>query len=392
MRLLPLWVALCSTAALAQGFELDLSEPEIPAEFRPTIAVIGVVSGEAADDAVTSSRAKQLEVELVKAATSNAAFGNVMNPTQAAEALGAAAADARKCTDYACLNDLAKKLKVDRLIRGSVTKSGPASLLTLQGFDPGLAEVVGGTVESNERAEKAQIGGFAGIQGKSQAQKDKEFVKKANPLFFEVMEKIKTSNGKIVIDTAETSAITLLNGNELGMGSFEKVVARGSYDVKVAAVGYNTYETKVVVEPQKASTINVVLVAKEIAVKPVIVEEVRKATPLVERPGLYIAVAGAIAVGVGIALGVSAKGVEARAKPNADGVVPISRSAAQGAKTNALLANILVPAGSVLVAGGGLWVILTPGAGKKKEEAPPAETPATQGGGFGVMAGYSGSF
>lgn len=382
--------ALASSAAFAQGFELDLSEPEIPAEFRPTIAVIGVSSGEATEDPVIVSRSKQLEAELVKSATANAAFGNVMNPGQVAEALGAGAADARKCTDYACLNEIAKKLKVDRLIRGSVTRSGPASLLTLQGFDPGLAEVIGATVESNERSEKAQIGGFAGIQGKSQAAKDREFVKKATPLFFEVLEKIKTSNGKVVVDSAEPTSITLLNGSELGMGSFEKVVPRGTYEVKVAAVGYNTYETKITVEPQKVETVKVTLVAKEIAQKVVVVEEVRKATPLFERPGLYIAVAGAIAVGVGVALGLSAKGVEARAVKDANGVVPISRTAAKGAQTNAMLFNVLVPAGSVLVAGGTLWVILTPGAGKKKEEAPPVD--AAQGSGFGVMAGYRGSF
>ena len=83
MRLLAgLSVALLSSAAFGQGFELDLSEPEIPAEFRPTIAVVGVTSNEATEDAVISARAKILEVELLKATTGNAAFGKVMNPTQ----------------------------------------------------------------------------------------------------------------------------------------------------------------------------------------------------------------------------------------------------------------------------------------------------------------------
>ncbi len=389
-RLVALGVALTSSAALAQGFELDLSEPEIPAEFRPSIAVIGVTSGEATEDPVVTARARQLEAELLKATTSNAAFGKVMNPTQVAQELGAGAAAARKCTDFACLDTLAKTLKVDRLISGLVTKSGPASLLTVHGFDHVLPEVIEGLVESAERAEKAKMGGFAGIQGKSQVQKDKEFARSAVPVFLEVLEKIKASNGKITVDSGEASSIATLNGAEFGVGSFEKVVPRGSYEVKVTAVGYVTYETRVTVEPQKVAAVKVLLAAKEIKPPPPEVVAVRSGTPVFERPGLYIAVAGLAAVGVGIALGMGAKNVEARAKPDSNGVVPISRTAAKGAQQNAMIANVLVASGAVVTVGGGLWFFLTPGVTttKKKEEAPPVDT----GGGFGMMVGYRGNF
>jgi hypothetical protein len=387
-RLVGLVVTLLSSAAFSQGFELDLSEPEIPAEFRPSIAVIGVTSGEATEDAVITARAKMLEAELIKATTGNAAFGRVMTPTQAAEELGPTAAAARKCVDYACLDSVARKLKVDRLILGLVTKSGPASLLTVYGFDGVLPEVVDGLVESAERAEKAKIGGFAGIQGKSQAQKDKEFARSAVPVFFEVLEKVKTSNGKIAVDSAETSSVAMMNNVELGLGSFEKIVPRGSYDIKVTAAGYIPYETKVVVEPQKVAQVKVLLAAKEIVAQPVVVAEVQRGTPVFERPGLYIAVAGLVAAGVGVGLGMSAKSVEARAKPDGNGVVPISRTAAKGAQTNAMIANVLVGVGAAATVGGAVWFILTPSAGKKKEEAPPVDT----GGGFGVMVGYGGSF
>jgi len=387
LRLVGLSLPLCCSVAFAQGFELDLSEPEIPAEFRPSIAVIGITSGAPAEDPLLTSRARQLETELLKSATGNPAFGKVMNPTQVSEELGAGAAQARKCVDYACLDALAKKLKVDRLILGLVTSSGPASLLTLHGFDAVLPEVIEARVESAERAEKAKIGGFAGIQGKSQAQKDKEFVRSAVPVFFEVLEKIKESNGKIVVDSAEASSIATINGTEFGVGAFEKVVPRGSYDVKVNAAGYLPYEAKVVVEPQKVAQVKVLLAAKPIERK-VEVVEVRTGTPATERPGLYIAIAGLAAVGVGIGLGMMAKGVEARAKPDANGVVPISRTAAKGAQTNAMIANVLVGVGAAATVGGGLWFALTPGATKKKEEAAPVDS----GGGFGAMVGYGGSF
>jgi len=380
-----------SSAVFAQGFELDLSEPEIPPEFRPTIAVIGVSSGETVDDAIVNSRAKQLEAELLKSTTGNAAFGTVMNPAQVASELGADAAAARKCTDFACLDAIAKKLKVDRLISGLVTKSGPASLLTLHGFDRVLPEVVEELIESNERAEKAKIGGFAGIQGKSQAQKDKEFAKSAVPVFFEVLEKIKTSNGKITVDSGEATSVATANGAEFGIGSFEKVVPRGSYDIKVTAAGYEAYETRVTVEPQKVAPVKVLLAAKEIKAAPPEVVAVASGTPVFERPGLYITIVGLAAVGVGLGLGVSAKNTETRGKP-VNGISPISRTAAKGAQTNAMLANVLVGAGAAVAVGGGLWFALTPSVAvaKKKEEAPPVEK--DQGGGYGVMVGYRGQF
>jgi hypothetical protein len=392
MRLVALSLVALSSTVLAQGFELDLTDPEVPAEFRPSVGVLSVTSGEAAPDAVIDARARQLEAELLKATTGNAGFGKVSSPQLIAGNLGAASAASLKCADYACLAELARTLKIDRLIKGVVTKSGAASLLTLYGYDGALPELVIATVESNEKAEKAVIGGFAGIAGKSQAVKDREFVKKAIPVFFEVLEKIKTPNGKILVDSAEASAVTTISGQEGGIGSFDKIVQRGSYDVKVTAAGYNSYEQHVTVEPLKTETVKVVLVAREIQVKPVIAEPTQTGTPRLMRPGLYIAIAGLIVAGVGVALGVTAKGTESRAVADAQGVVPITRAAAKSARTNALLFNVLVPVGAVMVAGGGVWFFLTPGvvAKKKTEEAPPAEN--TGGGGFGAMVGYSGTF
>ena len=385
-------VTVASTAR-GQGFELDLSEPEVPAEFRPSIAVIAVSSGEATEDAVITGRARLLEAELLKTTTGSAGFGKVTNSSTVASTLGAANAAALKCVDYACLSELARSLKIDRLIKGVVTKSGPASLLTLYGFDAALPEVVITQVESSERQEKAAIGGFAGIAGKSQAVKDREFVKKAVPFFFEVLEKIKTPNGKIVVDSREGASIATFNALEGGVGSFDRVVARGSYDVKVTAPGYNPFLQHVSVEPLKTETVKVLLVARELEVKLLEAAPAENGTVMIKRPGLYIAIAGLIVAGVGVAMGVTAKGIESRAKPDVSGVVPVSRSQAKVAKTDALLFNILVPTGAAMVAGGGVWFFLTSGPVpvKRKVEELPAAPPA-EGGGFGAMVGYTGQF
>jgi hypothetical protein len=389
--LVGLSVAILSTTAGGQGFELDLSDPEVPGEFRPSIAVIGIASKEGPEDTVNANRATLLENELVKAVAGNAAFGKVMNPAEVGAILGPAKAAALKCLDYACLDALARTLKVDRLIKGTVAKSGVVSLLTVYGFDPGETEVVSTYVESSERQEKAQIGGFAGISGKSQAAKDREFAKKAVPPFFDIMERIKTPNGKIAVDSAELTAVATLNDGELGVGSFEKVISRGNYEVKVTAAGYLPFEAKVVVEPQKTAVVKVLLVAKPLENAGAVAEVRQNGTPAIARPGLYIAIAGAIAVGVGIGVGMSAKGTEARAIPNGDGVVPISRTAAKGAQSSALVSNILVGAGAVAIAGGGVWFFLTPAPSSTKKKA--EEPNATEGGGgFGVMVGYQGTF
>ena len=142
----------CSTIGWAQDeMGLDLSEPETPPEFRPSIGFIGITASEA-DEALTA-RARILETELAKIFTGNTSFGTVKNQAAVGRAAGSNEA-ARKCVDFQCLEGLSQKLEVDRLIGGTLAKSGPATLLTIYGFDGTLQAVVGAQVESGEKEEK----------------------------------------------------------------------------------------------------------------------------------------------------------------------------------------------------------------------------------------------
>lgn len=391
MRTLALLSLLPAVVWAQDAYELDLSEAEVPAEFKPSIAVLGVTQAE--EDPILVSRAKMLEAELTKVVQGSGKFSKVLDPSQVAQALGDEAAAARKCGDYQCSLALTKKLGVDRLVSDSLNKSGPASLLTLIGFDPALNDLPGAQIESNEKQDKQQMGGFAGLQGKTQSQKDKEFIKKATPLMGEALYALSKPNGKIAIDSAEPSSVATINGEEAGVGSFEKILGRGSYEVKVTAAGYQTFEARVTVEEQKVATVKVVLVAKPIEVKPQVVAEKSTGSPIYARPGLYVAAAGVVAVAVGIVMGVQAKSVEGRAVDrDGDGVVDVTRAQVQAAKGQATLANVLVGAGAVAVAGGGVWFFLTPSKNGVPKADDPQAPPAEGGGAFGWTAGVGGRF
>jgi hypothetical protein len=353
-----------ATAAAAQDFEgLDLSEekPTTPVEFRPTL---GVLSVKAADtEEVSASRARQLEAELLKQLGQGDLFQTVVEPSSARSTLGADFAKTDACTDYSCMEAAAKKLKVHRLVRLTVQKHGVGSSVTMYGYDPGFNEVLVVSQESGEKAEKT----FLGVAGKTQQQKDREFLKKINPFIVQVQKTLSIPNGKIVVDNDPSGIVTVDNA-ENGMGSVEVIAQRGTRTVKVTSPGYKPFEQTVTVESGKSVDVKVQLVALPLAevvvVKPV--EEPKGG--IFTKPGLYIAVAGAAAIAIGVAYGQSAQGVKTKLEAGGDPVA-LTRAEAKAAPTSALLANILVGAGAAAVAGGVTWIILTP------SDAPPAPAP-----------------
>lgn len=382
-------VVLLATSALAQDFELDLSEekpPATPVEFRPNL---GVLSVKAADtEEVSASRARQLEAELLKQLGQGDQFQTVVEPSMARSTLGVDFAKADACTDYACLEAAAKKLKVHRLVRLTVQKHGAGSLVTMYGYDPGFNEVLVVSQESGEKAEKS----FLGVAGKSQAQKDREFLKKIYPFLVQVQKTLSIPNGKIVIDN-DPSGLAFVDGVEQGMGSLEAIAQRGTRTVKVTSQGYKPFEQTVTVEPGKAVEVKVQLVA--IPLDPVIVQKPVEEPKggIFTKPGLYLAIVGAAAVATGIGLGQAAQGVKTKLESGTE-IVPVTRAEAKNAPTNAILANVLVAAGGAALVGGVTWIILTPSGAPPPAPAPkiqtePTETTPTP---TGAMIHFGGSF
>lgn len=366
--------------ALAQGFELDLTEeppPRPPPELRPALAVLSVTAAD--EDAVSIGRAKLLEAELLKQLAQGDDFQTVMEPSLVAKTLEADAEKALTCSDWACFEALAKRLKVHRVVRLTVAKSGPGSEVTVIAYDPGFSELLTLKQDSGEKAERS----FLGVAGKSQAQKDREFIKKIAPFLESAMKKVATPNGKIAVDSPEASATATIDGVEAGIGSFEAVVQRGTHVVKVAAAGFEPFEETVKVEPLQTVTVKVMLKAKEIVAPPPVVVQPSTGRPLHQRPGLYVAIAGAAAVGVGLAFGQMATNVQNKVNAGGD-PVDVTRAAAKAAPTHALLANILVGAGAAMIAGGTVWMILTPTSSTMPSVDPSGEQSTVTGAMFGL--------
>ncbi len=376
--------ALVARAALAQDFELDLSEekPKVPAELKPSIAVLSVIAGDAEESSL--GRARQLESEVLKQLVQSDEFQTVIEPATVAKTIGdGASAAVQKCVDYACFDGAIKALKANRAVRFVVTRQGAGSVVTVFGFDPAVTAVLQTSQDSQEKAEKS----FLGFAGKSQAQKDREFLKKLAPFIKDVLGKLATANGKIAIDNNEQSAVSQVDGVEVGTGTLEVVVQRGTHTVKVLADGFLPFEQTVTVEALKTVPVKVSLVAKPVEIKQVAKVE-QPTDTIFTRPGLYVAAGGVVAAAVGVVLGQSASSVTTRIKAGGDPLA-VTRAEAKAAQTNAILADVLVGVGAALVAGGVTWVVLTPTVGPVKK---PTIEPSESTGVNGAVLSFSGSF
>lgn len=337
-------VSLLAASASAQEFELDLSDdssaPTSPRELRPTLAVLEV--GASDGDEVSTSRAKQLETELLSLLAKAEQFQAVLPPAPTAE----------HCADVDCFKRACATAKAQRGARVTVQRQGVGSLVTVLGFDPAEPQLIRVTIESGEKAEKT----FMGVAGKTQAQRDREFLRKVLPQLRSAFKKLAVANGKVVVDNRDPGTPVLVDGEQVGLGRVEAVVSRGPHTVSLGGTTYEPYSQSVTVKPLETVSVELKLVAKPLTQ---VVTKKSTSVPVFARPGLYLAIAGAAAAAVGVALGVSTQGVQQRIDAGGRPVA-VTRTEAMNAATNAVLANVLVGGGAALVAGGITWVALTP--------------------------------
>jgi hypothetical protein len=378
----PLFLGVLAAVAVAQEFELDLSNdgPAVPPELRPALVLLEVVAAD--QDPVTLGRARQLEAELLTALGKNEQFQSVAGPAIAKQKLGE---QGTGCADFACFQNAIAALQVHRAARLTVQRSGVGSLVTVVGFDPAFNEVSKQSLDSDERAEKT----FFGVAGKTQAQKDREFLRKLVPMVTNALKKLATANGKLVVENGDPAVKVLLDGKLLGAGRVEAVVQRGLHSVTIDAPAYEPFGKDVSIEPLKTANVEIRLAAKPVAV---VQKPQSRGVPIFQRPGLYLALAGAIAAGVGFGLGASSQAVQQRID---QGGVPVqvTRAEAQGAATSAVLANVLVGVGGAALVGGVTWIILTPTPPPDPNSVEPTDlTPAAPSGPAGLTFSFGGTF
>ncbi len=379
-----LLVMFLAAPAWAQELGLDLSDtPALPPPaYRPVIGILGATSSEPAGDTVTASRAKLVEFELARLAKQNEAFQSVVEPSTLSAKLGPEAASAQKCADWQCMEKLAQKLGVHRLISATVAKSGVGSAVTIKAYDPTSSQLQTFTQDSGEKPERT----FAGVGGKSQVQKDREFIKKMAGFFVTTLGQLTTANAKLIIDNPDPSAMVSVDGVDVGLGNVELILVRGPHTVHLKSDTYLPFEQLANLEAGKDLTVKITLIAKPLDPSVIAARRVDSGPTIFTRPGLYLAAAGLAAIIGGVVVGQQAKAVAARAVPDGNGIVPITRAEALAARSNASLANVLVGAGAAAAAGGGVWFFMT------------APTKGSTGGGStepgetATMIGVGGSF
>lgn len=380
---------LLATDVRAQDLEIDLTDqPAVPAEFKPSIALLGVyASGEDAEG--QAPRAKLIEEALQKAIEGSGSFGKIVDVATAQKA--APPVSIATCMSWACINTLAAKLDVHRVVVGIVERRGVGSFLTIYGYDSMLPEVLGVTVESGEREEKKQLGGFAGLTGSSAAQKDRDFVRKANNAAAPLLQKLATPLGKLVVDCFVASAITKLGEKPLGTGAFETYLPAGRHELTTTADDYKPFSAGITLEPQATATFKVSMVAKPLDHAVSLNDSAEYGQPIAfyKKPGTYVMAGGVAMVATGLVLGLMAKQTERTALASRQGnIVSIGRDDAKRAQTQALLSNVLVGAGGAVAAGGAVWFFLSP----KYEAAPAVDAAPSDGAGFGFTIGAGGTF
>ena len=238
--------------------------------------------------------------------------------------------------------------------------------MTLKAYDPSQPELLSGSVDSGEKAERT----FAGVGGKSQAQKDKEYLRHVAGFLVTTLGKLTTPNGKIVVDNPEPSAPVNFDGQDVGTGKVEIITHRGQHTIKIITDAYKPFEQIVTVEPAKDAQVKALLVAKPLEHPIEMQKPVSTGPSIASKPGLYVAIVGLAALVAGVVHGPAGQGHRgqggARRRP---ALVPITRAQAKDAQSKALAANVLGGVGAAALVGGGAWLYVSLGSSSKGKAA-----------------------
>lgn len=199
------WLVMSATA-YAQEFEMDLSEPKVPTQFRPTLLVFPVASA----DTEAANRAALLEPELIRVLGQGEQFSTVIEPSTARSRMEAADAGV-SCETFQCFEEATRLAQADRALMLIVTKVPGGALLAVKGFDPARSELI---EQTTEIADKNDAVRFSGMAGKSAAQRDKEFAQRAISVMTNILNALAAPNGELVVDNVDpTMACQVVAGH-----------------------------------------------------------------------------------------------------------------------------------------------------------------------------------
>jgi tetratricopeptide (TPR) repeat protein len=330
--------------------------------FLPSLAVVGVFASDK-DDA---DAAGKLGALLADMAGWSGHFADVIRPDAAAKSLGNQYAGAVNCgNDASCYGPLHATLGSDRLVVGTLSREGISYQLRIVLYDSGLRSTDSVDVESVS------------------LNTDEIAVLLPDP-YNGLLERGAGRRAKLSVAAESSGGRVKLSGIDIGAVPITKYVVAGTYTVRVERPDSEPYEEEVTLQPDDQHVVEAVLKKSSGAAAAVTKSASSGPPAILYHPGLYTAVAGAAAVGVGIYCGVTAKSLEAKGAVGSDGIRGITPVQAAAARIDALLANIFIAAGAAVIVGSGIWIVVSPS--KANSSMAPGRDSAT------ALVGYSRAF
>ena len=323
----------------AANLGLDLSTDTV--DRRPPLAFIGVTAP--AEDLELAS---WLEGGLSGVAQKLGSFKAVLSAADVRDRMGEGYQALVKCGEAQCLEDAGEALEAERLLRVELLRDGDSAKARIVTFARG---------EASAQSREVPISRM----------KKNDVLKALSGPYKEALAALGTTLAELKV-TANVPAVVTLGRRTLGMAPRDDMVPAGKQPLEVSADGFLADKRELSLSPGQVEEVSVRLAAVQLA-RDLPDEPVKKKAPgpmlsgIWTRPGLYVAAAGLVAAGVGLAFGASAMGIQARATDaNGDGILDITRAEALSARNSALAADLLVGAGAAMAVGGGIWFFITP--------------------------------
>ncbi|WP_224365012.1 PEGA domain-containing protein [Hyalangium versicolor] len=312
------------------GMGLDLNSEDSPPDLLPHVVLLGMDTPERAAASVASLWLK----ELFRAARSNEQWMLTTPPREVREKLGDGYTAALTCAEASCLAEPADTLEADLLVTSRLALEDEGWTFRLWIFDRD-----GNTVVKDW------------VTGRNP--QDGKFMSAAAELLGERLKALARLRALLVVTVNVPQAVVRLGDKTLGVGSLERTLPPGQATLIVEADEFPTYSKTITLKPGEKNSVNVYLESEgpepegppsEVA-EPVRKNSKPSAPTVFSRPALYTAVAGVLAMGVGLVVGMNAQ---------------------KDAKRQETLSTALLVGGAAVAGGSVLWLVLVP----SRSEAP----------------------
>jgi hypothetical protein len=336
---------------------MDLSATTPGADLQPRFALVGLDTPERAGAAVAKRWMGWLQAQVLRTGQ----VASAADVTEVPQQLEAEYENTLRCESAECFKGAADTLDADLLTTARLALEDEGWTLRLWTYDRDR-----GVVETDV------------VTGRKPA--DSNFIKQAGATLARRVSELAKPRSLLKVSVNVSQAVVRVGERMLGVGTVEAKLPPGEVQLIVEADEYTPYTKTVTLTPGKTEEVQVRLElngpAPEGPPADAVASVKKKSSKsssggpsVFSRPALYTAVVGLAAVGAGVALGMSAKGVADRATPDGSGVLGVTRREYEAARQQSTLSSALMAGGGALAGGSLLWLIIVPA-----RSAPPSSS------------------